>query len=311
MKKLTVLLVIVLSVLVVFSADFYIVKEGDTLSKIAKETGLTIEELVKFNNIENPDLIVVGQKLRLTPPYTQKDLNEQMVMAMLWYQNSGEMRALAYQAFNIAKLIYDMDLKEESTKPRAVIVDVDETVLDNSPYDAGHIGTNNAYPKGWTEWCEARLATPIPGAVEFLNYVAKTGGVVFYITNRSESVKQATIDNLKMLGFPFADEEHVLTKTTTSDKEPRRQLVAEKYKIVLLMGDNLNDFSSLFRKKGVEERNELVDQMKEMWGTKFIVLPNPIYGDWEGAVYNYNWGLSPEGKDKARKEHLFMWRYEE
>ncbi|SHH51594.1 5'-nucleotidase, lipoprotein e(P4) family [Thermosipho atlanticus] len=311
MKKLIVVLLVILFATLLLSTEFYIVKEGDTLSKIAKENGLTVEELVQYNNLENPDLIFVGQKLRLTPKYTQKDLNEQLVMSILWYQNSGEMRALAYQAFNVAKLIYDMDLKEEATQTRAVIVDVDETVLNNSPYDAGHIGTEHAYPVGWTEWCEARLATAIPGAVEFLNYVAKTGGEVFYITNRKENVKQATIDNLKMLGFPFADEEHVLTRTTTSDKEPRRQMVAKKYRIVLLMGDNLNDFSSLFAKKSVEERAALVDKMKEMWGTKFIVLPNPIYGDWEGAIYNYNWGLSPEEKDKARKEHLFMWKYEQ
>lgn len=306
-KKFVLIFVILLSFSVLFASEYYIVQKGDTLSKIAKETGLTVEELVKYNDLENPDLIIVGQKLRLTPPYTQKDLNEQLVMAALWYQNAGEFRALAYQAYNFAKILYDMDLKEESTMTRAVIVDVDETVLDNSPYDAGHVDTNNAYPIGWTEWCEAKLATPIPGALEFLNYVAKTGGEVFYITNRSDSVKQATIENLKMLGFPFADEKHVLTKSTTSDKEPRRQMVAENYRIVLLIGDNLNDFSSVFRHKSTQERNALVDEMKDKWGTKFIVLPNPIYGDWEGAVYNYNWGLTPEEKSKVRKENLIRW----
>ncbi|MCD6104463.1 MAG: 5'-nucleotidase, lipoprotein e(P4) family [Thermosipho sp. (in: Bacteria)] len=308
MKKLLVIFVILLSVSILLAGNYYIVQKGDTLSKIAKENGVTVEELVKYNNLENPDLIIVGQKLRLTPPYTQKDLNEQLVMATLWYQNAGEARALAYQAYNFARILYDMDLKEEATKPRAVIVDVDETVLDNSPYDAGTVDTSNAYPIGWSEWCEAKLATPIPGAVEFLNYVAETGGEVFYITNRNDSLKQATIENLKMFGFPFADEKHVLTKSTTSDKEPRRQMVAENYRIVLLIGDNLNDFSSVFRHKATQERNALVDEMKDKWGTKFIVLPNPIYGDWEGAVYNYNWGLTPEEKSKVRKENLFMWR---
>ncbi|QTA38523.1 5'-nucleotidase, lipoprotein e(P4) family [Thermosipho ferrireducens] len=313
MKKLLVVFAVLFVSIAIFAADFYVVKAGDTLSKIANETGLSVEELVKYNNIENPDLIVVGQKLRLKPAYTQKDLNEQLVMATLWYQTSGEMRALAYQAFNFAKMLFDADLKNypDETKTRAVIVDIDETVLNNSPYDAGHIGTEYAYPYGWTEWCEAREAKPLPGAVEFLKYVAEKGGEVFYISNRKEKVKQATIDNLKKFGFPFADEKHVLLRTTTSDKEPRRQLVAKDYKIVLLMGDNLNDFTSVFRHKGVDERNALVEQMKEKWGTKFIVLPNPIYGDWEGAVYNGNWGLSPEEKNKVRKEHLIRWEKEE
>ncbi|MBB6063053.1 5'-nucleotidase (lipoprotein e(P4) family) [Thermosipho japonicus] len=308
MKKLLVIFAILLSISLLFAGEYYIVQKGDTLSKIAKETGLTVEELVKYNNLKNPDLIIVGQRLRLTPQYTQKDLNEQLVMAALWYQNAGEARAIAYQAYNFAKILYDMDLKEESTLKRAVIVDVDETVLDNSPYDAGTIDTNNAYPIGWNEWCEAKLATPIPGALEFLNYVAKNNGEVFYITNRSDSLKKATIENLKNLGFPFADEKHVLTKSTTSDKEPRRKMVAENYRIVLLIGDNLNDFSSVFRHKTTSERNELVDEMKDKWGTKFIILPNPIYGDWEGAVYNYNWGMSPEEKSKVRKENLIRWR---
>jgi len=311
MKKLLFIFIILLSFSILIAEDYYIVQNGDTLSKIAEKTGLTLEELLKYNNLKNPDLIFVGQKLRLTPVYTQKDLNEQLVMSTLWYQNAGEARALAYQAYNFAKILYDMDLKEETTQPRAVIVDVDETVLDNSPYNAGTIDTKNAYPIGWNEWCKSKLATPIPGAVEFLNYVAETGGEVFYITNRSDSLKQATIENLKMHGFPFADEKHVLTKSTTSDKEPRRQMVAENYRIVLLIGDNLNDFSSFFRHKSTTERNALVDDMKDNWGTKFILLPNPIYGDWEGAVYNYNWNLTPEEKSKIRKENLFIWRPKE
>lgn len=230
-------------------------------------------------------------------------------MATLWYQTSGEFKAPSYQAFNLAKMLFDADLEAnpDETRTRAVIVDIDETILNNSPYDAGHVGTDHAYPYGWNEWCEAREAEALPGAVEFLNYVVEKGGEVFYISNRKENVKQATIDNLKKLGFPLADEKRVLLKTTTSDKEPRRQIVANDYKIVVLMGDNLNDFSSVFRHKSLEERNALVDQMKDDWGTKFVVLPNPIYGDWEGAVYSGNWGLSPEEKDKVRKEHLIKW----
>jgi 5'-nucleotidase (lipoprotein e(P4) family) len=240
--------------------------------------------------------------------YNTKDLNEQLVMATLWYQRSAEMRALSYQAFNMAKLVYDMDLKiVASDKKRAVIVDVDETVLDNGPYEAGLIDQNYGYSKGWGEWCDAGEAPALPGAVEFLNYVANNGGDVFYVTNRKVKYRAGTMKNLKMLGFPQVEDSHVLLREKTSDKEPRRQLVRDSHRIVLLMGDNLNDFESVFRKKGNEERAAAVDALKDKFGIQFIVLPNPMYGDWEGAVYNFNWGMTPAEKSKARKAALIRW----
>lgn len=240
--------------------------------------------------------------------YNTRDLNEQLVMAALWYQRSAEMQALSYQAFNMAKLVYDMDLKiVDSDKKRAVIVDIDETVLDNGPYEASLIDKNYGYSKGWGEWCDAGEAQALLGAVEFLNHVANNGGDVFYISNRKLKHKAGTMKNLKMLGFPQVDDPHLLLREKTSDKEPRRQTVRESHRIVLLMGDNLNDFDSIFRKKGTEERAAAVDALKDKFGIQFIVLPNPMYGDWEGAVYNFNWGMSPAEQSKARKAALLRW----
>jgi len=240
--------------------------------------------------------------------YTLQDLNEQLVMGTLWYQRSAEMRAISYQAFNMAKLVFDMDLqKGDSGKKRAVVVDVDETVLDNSPYEAGIVGKDTGYPKGWLEWCNHAKAEPLPGAVEFLNYVVQKGGDVFYVSNRKVKVKEGTMKNLKAKGFPQVDDAHVLLREKTSDKEPRRQIVRENNRIVLLMGDNLNDFDNIFRNKGLKDRNAAVDQVKEKFGAMFIVLPNPMYGDWEGGVYDGNWKLSPKEKSEARKSHLINW----
>ncbi|WP_129409588.1 5'-nucleotidase, lipoprotein e(P4) family [Marinitoga lauensis] len=307
-KVLVVLLAVLFSALIFANAEYYVVKSGDSLSKISEITGVSIEDLVKYNKIENPDFIKVGQRLRLMPEYTQRDLNEQMVLAMDWYQTSGEMKALAYQAFNVAKMVFDNDLanNNDPTK-RAIIVDIDETILNNSPYDAGHIDTNHAYPTGWNDWCNAAQAKALPGAVEFLNYVVEKGADVYYISNRKVAVKEGTMKNLKALGFPQVTDDHVLLRTDTSDKEPRRKMVEKDHRIVLLMGDNLNDFTSVFRHKGLNERNALVDQFKNEYGVKFILLPNPIYGDWEGAIYNGNWGLSPEEKSKARKSVITKW----
>lgn len=240
--------------------------------------------------------------------YSVKDLNEQLVLGTVWYQRSAEMRALSYQAFNMAKMIFDMDLeKGASGKKRAVVVDIDETVLDNSPYEAGIVDMDFGYPKGWAEWIDAAEAKPLPGAVDFLKYVDSKGGAVFYISNRKVKEKEGTVKNLKALGFPQVTDEHILLRDKTSDKEPRREIVRQEHRIVLLMGDNLNDFDNLFRGKGLDDRASAVDQVKDQFGSAFIVLPNPMYGDWEGGVYDNNWKLSPAEKSKARKASLIRW----
>ncbi len=238
-----------------------------------------------------------------------KALNEQLVMGTLWYQKAAEVRALCYQAFNSAKLVFDMDLeKGPAGKKRAVVVDIDETVLDNSPYEVGLVGQNSGYPAGWKEWLNAAQAAAVPGAVDFLKYVVENGGDVFYVSNRKIASKSVTMANLKAKGFPQVLDDHVLLREKTSDKEPRRQRVRENHRIVLIMGDNLNDFDNMFRKKGIVDRFDAVDAAKDRFGAQFIVLPNPMYGDWEGAVYQYNWKLSPEQKSEARKSNLDMWR---
>jgi 5'-nucleotidase (lipoprotein e(P4) family) len=240
--------------------------------------------------------------------YTSKDLNEQTVMGMLWYQRAAEMRALCYQAFNTAKLIFDLDLEKNGTgKKRAVVVDIDETVLDNSPYNAGFVDKDIGYPTGFAEWVNAAKADVVPGAVGFLNYVVEKGADVFYITNRKIRFKEATIKNMKALGFPQLLDDHLLMREKSSDKEARRQIVRKNHRIVLLMGDNLNDFDSIFRKKGIDGRSAAVDTVKDKFGAQFIVLPNPMYGDWEGAAYDFNWKLTPKQKSEARKKLLKRW----
>ena len=196
------------------------------------------------------------------------------------------------------------------SKPVAVIVDADETVIDNTAYEAFLVGNDFGYSsKTWTPWMAAAKATAIPGALEFLNY-AKTKDVeIFYITNRKMVGYEGTAKNLKALGFPYVDKKHLLLRTDTSDKQPRRDIVEKDYEVAFLMGDNLNDFLSVFRKKSIAERFTETDKIKDMWGVKFIVLPNPTYGEWEGAIYDGNWGASPAEKDQMRKEHLKRWDY--
>jgi 5'-nucleotidase (lipoprotein e(P4) family) len=232
--------------------------------------------------------------------------NEYMVGSTLWTQTAAEFRALTYQSFNYARLLFDRDLRNmrRNRMKRAVVVDVDDTVLDNSRYQASLILNRKNYgSSAFTEWCKIADAPEIPGAVEFLKYVHAKGARVFYVSNRSQADIACTSENLKKLGFPDVSDETLLFRTDTSSKEARRQAVAKKHRIVLLMGDNLNDLAKVFEKKPIAERFAAVDAMKNDFGSRFIVLPNAMYGEWEGAVYEYK-SLSDQEKAARRRAIL-------
>ena len=239
------------------------------------------------------------------PAQTQAD-NEYQTGATLWQQSSAEARALQYQAYALARLMLDRDLRSHSKSKlrRAVVVDVDETILDNSRFQAGLIVNHAPFkPDEWVAWCNSAKATAIPGALEFLKYAASRGARVFYVTNREKPEKPGTMTNLKQLGFPGVSDETVVVRTDVSSKEPRRRKISEQYRIVLLCGDNLNDFTNIFEGKTVEERNAAVDAARAKFGTQFIVLPNPTYGDWENAIYGYA-RLDDQQKAARRKAAL-------
>ncbi len=217
-------------------------------------------------------------------------LLQQDVMAVLWYQRAAESRALYYQAFNVAHDRLEQILATDTTGPKkAVVVDIDETVLNNSPWQGYSILKDAPFPTGWDQWIKSAGADATPGAVDFLRYAVSRGVDVYYISNRKQDNLEPTIKNLKQWNFPEADANHILLKTGTSDKTKRRQRVEETHKIVLLMGDNLGDFEQLFQGKSSRERNRLVDQDSNQFGRRFIMLPNPMYGEWEGATYGYQY----------------------
>jgi 5'-nucleotidase (lipoprotein e(P4) family) len=227
--------------------------------------------------------------------------------AVLWQQTSGERRALSYQAFTLARMLLDGDLKmnRRDRKPRAVIVDCDETILDNSRYEGMLLKKRVNYTqKDWTDWINRVGAEAVPGAVEFLRYASAHGVRVFYITNRDEAQKAGTAANLKKLGFPNVNDQTLLVQTDpkNSSKEARRRDVGARYRIVLLMGDDLNDFAEVFENsKTVDTRVAAADRYKAEFGKRFIVLPNPMYGNWESAIYGYNFKLTEAEKAEKRK----------
>ncbi|MEA9358564.1 5'-nucleotidase, lipoprotein e(P4) family [Bacteriovorax sp. PP10] len=209
---------------------------------------------------------------------------EYQVGAYLWQQTSGEYRALTYQAYNIAKERVERDLEDKHNKKRAVIFDIDETVLDNSFGGAMEIREGLSWKENhFAEWVKMKQAIAIPGALDFVKFLEARNVEIFYITNRASDMFQDTFDNLKAQGFPVK-KENLMPMPKEHTKEPRRLEVLKKYSVVLYVGDNLSDFPGGYEKTTVEERNALVDKMKADFGQKFIILPNPLYGDWERAL---------------------------
>ncbi len=216
-----------------------------------------------------------------------KPADNVLLMATFYNYYAAEYQALCYQAYNVAK-VRVAQLRKEFPKKKnmAVVLDIDETVLNNSPYQALTIEKNSHFPKCWDAWVREAAAKPIPGAISFLKYADSLGFHIFYVTNRSEKLKAATLKDLQKFDFPQADSLHVYLKTTTSNKEPRRQEISKEYDIVLLAGDNLGD---LYEASGkYPQRNQKVKALRNDFGMKYIVLPNPMYGTWPAALKLYS-----------------------
>jgi 5'-nucleotidase (lipoprotein e(P4) family) len=254
---------------------------------------------------------ILGQTPSTSPSRQTGNDYEYQTGAVLWTQSSAEYRALALQAFTLARLRVDQDLARHRSRRRAarraVIVDADETVLDNSRFQAELILRGAAYTsQSWNEWVDRAEAGAVPGALEFLNYAYNHGVRVFYITNRRQTQKAGTVANLKKLGFPDVSEETVMVRDQgiTASKESRRKTVRSRYRVVLLVGDNLNDFNDDFTGKSIADRKAQVDREQAEFGTQYIVIPNPMYGDWEGAVYGNASNLSETEKYERRRAAL-------
>jgi len=222
----------------------------------------------------------------------------------IFQQYAAEYRALCFQAYNIAREKLDADLQKTSLHAPAIITDIDETVLDNSPYAVHQALASKDYDQNaWFNWTKLASADTVPGAPAFLKYAASRNVEVFYISNRDKSERAVTIQNLQKYGLPNADTSHVILKEDSFSKEKRRNSVLNGHDVLLLLGDNLSDFSALFDRKSLDERYKNANSTVNEFGNHFIVLPNPGYGDWESAFFSHQL-LTTSQKDSVIRKML-------
>jgi len=225
---------------------------------------------------------LAGCSVKMVPVSSSTDSQDALLLSVLWYQKSGEMRALYYQCYRNAAMALDMNRSVSNEgKPPAVVLDIDETVLDNSPFEGWMIINNSGYSEeAWNKWVTKAEAKALPGAVEFTRHADSTGVAVFYVSNRAATARNATLENLIKEGFPCADTNHLFLKENASSKVSRRAFISEKYNIILLIGDNLGDLDGVFEKRPVNLGLDDVESQKSLFGTRYIVLPNSMYGTW-------------------------------
>ena len=242
--------------------------------------------------------------------------------AVLWVQRAAEYDAVSQTVYRAAASELETALKEANWDalvptergnaatglPPAVVMDVDETVLDNSPYQARLVHDGGSYDEAtWDLWVAEKKAKPVPGVVDFAKAAAARGVTILYISNRAVHLKDATIANLKAVGMPVKDDSVFLGLGTFvegceqdgSEKNCRRKLAGQKYRVLMQFGDQLGDFVQIVANTPTD-RDALYDEYADWFGERWFMLPNPTYGSWEPAVFNNAWNQPAEARRQGK-----------
>jgi acid phosphatase len=247
-------------------------------------------------------------------PAIPRDTHE-LLQGVLWMQKAAEYWALASTTYRQAGEALVAALADTSSTaateqasgferlPPAVVLDLDETVLDNSRFQGQLVLDRTVYePSLWRTWVMTGRAGAIPGAADFLRLAAARGVTAFFVTNRTAGEQAATLANLQQAGIAASDETVLCTGEHgwTSDKTARRAEVAKTHRIVLMIGDDMNDFVSTAA-LSPDARVKLAMTYADRWGRQWFLLPNPMYGSWDRALYP---GLTEDSEILRRKMEL-------
>lgn len=261
-----------------------------------------------------------------TPAATATVPADDNLNAVLWMQRAAEYRATCETVYHAAADRLDAALKDPDWDalvpaerasaakglPPAVVLDVDETVLDNSPYQARLVRSGGEYDEvSWDGWVREEKAQPVPGVLDFAKAATARGITLIYISNRAEHLGPATLSNLRKAGLPVKDDSVFLGLGTFvegceqegSEKLCRRQLAGRKYRVLMQFGDQLGDFAQIVANTP-DARDALQAQYRGWFGQRWWALPNPSYGSWEPALFNNAWPDPRETRRASKREAL-------
>ncbi|MBW2255270.1 MAG: hypothetical protein JRI25_11800 [Deltaproteobacteria bacterium] len=204
-----------------------------------------------------------------------------------WVRDSAEYQALTRQTFHAATASVQTQAKDLRRRQAwAVVLDVDETTLDTSPYWLELAAYDRPFDwASWDAWCERRVAETVPGVEAFVHTVREAGGRVAYVTNRRDATREATIDNLRARGL-WGDMDRIclLTEDPERTKRVRRTELREGHgpcgwegepmTVLAYLGDSLHDLPEDGEDGGFDDN----------LGVRSFVLPNPMYGGFEHGV---------------------------
>lgn len=257
---------------------------------------------------------------------TLRDTHERL-NGVLWMQTSAEFHVLSTVAYRDAterltarladvragRPVRSAAIEQEGEGPRglplAVIVDVDETILDNSPMSGQLIADRKGFDSAsWSAWVERAQAAFLPGAREFVELARQEGVDVFFVTNRTKAEEDATIRDLLPL---VVSEQQVLTSGETgagesspwpSEKKSRREFVAKTHWIIAMVGDDLADFIPGIRSMSPADRVTEARKHADRFGRDWFLLPNPLYGSWESVLFTR--GVSDTEELSEKRAHV-------
>ncbi|KFD22361.1 acid phosphatase [Tatumella ptyseos ATCC 33301] len=207
-------------------------------------------------------------------------------MALRYQQKSAEIMALQLQTYKFAQQTFQAKVARLADPEKAaVVMDLDETVLDNTPLMVRDIENCHDFTRWdtWDAWEKSGHPGLIPGAKAFLQAVNAKKVHIFYVSDRSQANKAQTLALLRSLGLPQVSEDNVMLDTAS--KQVRRATIRQHYSIIMLFGDSLPDLSAQFKnKKTTEQQRQLVAENEAHFADDWIVLPNAAYGSWTDAT---------------------------
>jgi len=272
--------------------------------------------------------VIVGA-LSATVAEAQAPAAQDWLEANLWTQRSVEFKGNALSVYALGHLRLDEALADKKwtaapveqtgdyqNLPPAIVLDIDETVLDNSLYQVWSMKTGTPFSvPTWNLFCADKVSRAIPGAVEFTKYADSKGVKVFYISNRGVEVEKPTRENMEALGFPIGgpgggNVDTFLMQNEKpgwgSKKGTRRAEIAKDYRIVLEFGDNFGDFDDRYTSSEAD-RLKFFDENKARWGREWLMISNPTYGSFDAATFGYVYKMPPDEQRAAKWKVLEGW----